>query len=145
MFRWMRLSEAYQMVTAAVGPSVVHIEVERRAAIDDSNVAHLLANQLIPSSDQGSGVIVDAAGYIVTNRHVIADGEEITVTLSDGRRIAGDNRRHRRLDRLGSVESRSGRIDADQRGAIAIAAKSARRCGPWAVRSVWIAPSRSES
>ncbi len=81
------LSEAYQMVTAAVGPSVVHIEVNRRAAADDSHVAHLLANQLIPSSDQGSGVIVDEVGHIVTNRHVIIDGEEITVTLSDGRRV----------------------------------------------------------
>jgi S1-C subfamily serine protease len=84
------LSQAYQMVTAAVGPSVVHIEVQRPAAMDHSNVAHLLANQLIPSSDQGSGVVVDAGGYIVTNRHVVADGKEIAVTLSDGRRVAAD-------------------------------------------------------
>jgi serine protease Do len=31
----------------------------------------------------GSGVIIDASGYIVTNNHVIDDAEEITVTLSD--------------------------------------------------------------
>jgi Do/DeqQ family serine protease len=36
----------------------------------------------------GSGVIVDAArGYIVTNSHVVERAEEITVTLSDGRRL----------------------------------------------------------
>ena len=31
----------------------------------------------------GSGFIVDAAGYVVTNNHVIADADEITVTLHD--------------------------------------------------------------
>jgi serine protease Do len=39
------------------------------------------------SSGQGSGVIVDAAGYIVTNYHVIRDATEIEVGLSDGRRL----------------------------------------------------------
>jgi serine protease Do len=33
----------------------------------------------------GSGVIVDAAGYIVTNSHVIEQADEIQVVLSDGR------------------------------------------------------------
>ena len=81
------LSEAYQMVTAAVGPSVVHIEVERRSPVEDSNMARLLAAEFVPSADQGSGVVVDQAGYILTNRHVILDGAEIKVTLSDGRRV----------------------------------------------------------
>ena len=31
----------------------------------------------------GSGFIIDPAGYIVTNNHVIADAEEITVSLED--------------------------------------------------------------
>lgn len=31
----------------------------------------------------GSGFIIDATGYVVTNQHVIADAEEISVTLSD--------------------------------------------------------------
>ncbi len=84
------LSEAYQMVMAAVGPSVVHIEVEHRALTDDADVARVLAHQLIPTSDQGSGVVVDSEGYIITNRHVVADGTEITVTLSDGRRLPAE-------------------------------------------------------
>ena len=33
----------------------------------------------------GSGVIVDANGLIMTNRHVIADAQEVTVVLSDRR------------------------------------------------------------
>lgn len=36
----------------------------------------------------GSGVIVDASdGYILTNHHVVADADEIQVTLSDGRTL----------------------------------------------------------
>lgn len=37
---------------------------------------------------QGSGVIVDEEGYIVTNYHVVSDAELIQVRLSDGRRVA---------------------------------------------------------
>lgn len=33
----------------------------------------------------GSGVIVDAAGHIVTNHHVIADADTVRVQLADGR------------------------------------------------------------
>ncbi|HEY2418592.1 MAG TPA: trypsin-like peptidase domain-containing protein, partial [Steroidobacteraceae bacterium] len=33
----------------------------------------------------GSGVIVDAAGHIITNNHVIANADTIMVTLADGR------------------------------------------------------------
>lgn len=32
----------------------------------------------------GSGFIIDPAGYIVTNNHVIQDADQITVTLNDG-------------------------------------------------------------
>ena len=81
------LSQAYQMVTAAVGPSVVHIEVERRPIDLSGQVVGKLARPSMQTADQGSGVIVDAEGYILTNDHVIAEGEIITVTLSDGRRV----------------------------------------------------------
>ena len=35
----------------------------------------------------GSGVIVDRAGYILTNNHVIENAQEITVRLSDSRKL----------------------------------------------------------
>ena len=82
------LSDAYEMVTAAVGPSVVHIDVKRRAFVDPSKLPAMMSSRYMLPLDQGSGVVVDQAGYILTNRHVIADGEDIVVTLSDGRRVS---------------------------------------------------------
>jgi S1-C subfamily serine protease len=38
---------------------------------------------------QGSGVIVDDGGYIMTNYHVIKDAAAVEVTLADGRIVAG--------------------------------------------------------
>jgi S1-C subfamily serine protease len=75
------------MVTAAVGPSVAHIDVHRGVSVEDASMARLLSSEASPIMDQGSGVVVDGDGYILTNRHVIADGNEITVTLGDGRRL----------------------------------------------------------
>ncbi len=37
----------------------------------------------------GSGVIIDEQGYVLTNEHVVADAEKITVTAADGREFVG--------------------------------------------------------
>ena len=42
-----------------------------------------------PKEGQGSGVIVDERGYIITNEHVVKDASKIFVTLSDGRQFGG--------------------------------------------------------
>ena len=39
-----------------------------------------------PNAGLGSGVIVSADGYILTNNHVVESADEITVILNDGRR-----------------------------------------------------------
>ena len=86
------LSEAYQMLTQYVGPSVVHIDVMREDSSDDELRKFLNS---IPVekwglvSDQGSGVVIDRSGYVITNMHVIAGAYEITVVLSDGKRCPG--------------------------------------------------------
>src|SRR5207244_3371580 len=38
----------------------------------------------------GSGFIIDTAGIVVTNNHVIADADEINVILNDGTKIKAD-------------------------------------------------------
>ncbi len=38
----------------------------------------------------GSGFIIDASGYVVTNNHVIQDAEEITVILQDNTRLKAE-------------------------------------------------------
>ncbi len=49
------------------------------SAVERSVVSVQLQN------DEGSGVILDAAGHVVTNNHVVADGGDIRVVLWDGR------------------------------------------------------------
>jgi len=38
---------------------------------------------------QGSGVIIDGRGYILTNNHVVAGSQKILVRLNDGREVTG--------------------------------------------------------
>ncbi|MCK0118794.1 trypsin-like peptidase domain-containing protein [Isoptericola sp. S6320L] len=60
----------WQAVTAAVAPSVVAIQVTGQSG-----------------GSEGSGVVLDAEGHVLTNNHVVAGGSEgtVQVTLSDGR------------------------------------------------------------
>ena len=38
---------------------------------------------------QGSGVIIDSRGYILTNNHVVAGSQQLQVHLNDGREVTG--------------------------------------------------------
>ncbi|PFG42116.1 putative serine protease PepD [Isoptericola jiangsuensis] len=60
----------WQAVTAAVAPSVVAIQVTSQSG-----------------GAEGSGVVIDDAGHILTNNHVVsgASDDKVQVTLSDGR------------------------------------------------------------
>ncbi|MCA9238231.1 MAG: trypsin-like peptidase domain-containing protein [Planctomycetales bacterium] len=63
-----QISNASRMLTNKVTPSVVSIRTHRRGG-----------------EGQGSGVIVDDHGYIVTNQHVVDGVRMVEVQLSDGR------------------------------------------------------------
>ena len=53
---------------------------------------------LVPQEGQGSGFIIDKAGHILTNYHVIADAREVWVTLHNHKKykatIVGTDRAH---------------------------------------------------
>jgi S1-C subfamily serine protease len=59
-------------------PSVVHIATNLNASIGTFN-------QPVPDG-VGTGVVLDEAGHILTNNHVIQDAQRIVVTLSNGQR-----------------------------------------------------------
>ncbi|HEX6868188.1 MAG TPA: trypsin-like peptidase domain-containing protein [Candidatus Limnocylindrales bacterium] len=67
-------------VAAKVSPAVVKIMTSGSANTDFG---------VIPESGVGSGVIYDANGWILTNRHVVEGSETLQVELSDGRTFTG--------------------------------------------------------
>ena len=85
-----QLSGASQLVSKRVGPSVVNIDTERveRSGTPIDESAHLFGFA-VPrrSQGQGSGVIIDAEGFILTNNHVIDGATRIQIALSDGRTV----------------------------------------------------------
>ena len=83
------LGTASRLVSQRVGPSVVHIDVAAVVSLDSASARFFAGGSAGPlvTPEQGSGVIVDSSGYILTNEHVIADASDIAVTLSDGRSL----------------------------------------------------------
>jgi len=79
-------------------PSVVNIyttketKVARIAPTNDplfrKFFGHLFGEEVKRATSLGSGVIVAAEGYILTNNHVVEGADEIELALTDGRRIA---------------------------------------------------------
>lgn len=73
-----------------VAPSVVSIyssETIYKAPVQRSQGSEqepIIAPQERRSTSQGSGVIIDANGLVLTNWHLIEDADEINVVLSDG-------------------------------------------------------------
>jgi S1-C subfamily serine protease len=73
-------SSAITAAAEQVSPAVVTITVEAAAATDPFS---------LPETGIGSGIIYDTAGWILTNRHVVADATMVTVDLKDGRQFQG--------------------------------------------------------
>jgi len=73
-----------------VNPSVVNIRVVIPTSITLEELPNTLPNmpttpeEAIPDQAEGSGFVLSADGYIVTNNHVVEDASRVIVTFSDG-------------------------------------------------------------
>jgi serine protease Do len=82
----------------------------------------------VPTHGQGSGFIVSADGVVLTNAHVVADADEVTVKLTDKRefksKVVG-------VDKLSDVAVL--RIDAKDLPTVRIGDPKGSRVGEWVV------------
>ncbi len=94
-------------VVASVGPAVVRLDTTRTVArepmqspFDDPFFRRFFGDSFgvdpfgegpseFQQSGQGSGLIIDSAGVILTNAHVVSGADTVTVVLRDGRRFEG--------------------------------------------------------
>ena len=63
---------------------------ESVVGIDSTKLTRDYRFGLVPIEGQGSGVIIDPNGTIVTNHHVIDDASKVQVHLKDGRSLVGE-------------------------------------------------------
>src|SRR5207253_1952344 len=96
------LEDAFTIVADRVTPAVVNVStVAKKPSAEETpeRFREFFGEEFYerffrrrPRDDaraSGSGVIVDPKGYILTNNHVIENAQDITVRLSDGRKLAG--------------------------------------------------------
>lgn len=109
-------------VVAVVKPSVVAITTEV--------IGRDFFNRPYTQEGAGSGWIIDEDGIIVTNNHVVAGAQTITVTLDDGRTFTADINSVF-TDRLNDLAIFS--IDAQNLPALEIGDSSTLRVGDWVI------------
>lgn len=91
-----KLSASFADVSKRVESAVVNIDTKGKvpeikakgdeSAGDSDDIMDFFKRQMPrrPSFSVGSGFIVDSAGYILTNNHVVAEASRITVSLPSG-------------------------------------------------------------
>jgi serine protease Do len=87
------LDEQSAVIRAAAAVSPAIVTITSRINGDLGSGADPSANPSdpfsLPATGVGSGIIYDAAGWILTNRHVVAGSDAVTVKLKDGREFQG--------------------------------------------------------
>lgn len=75
--------QAAQPGTLTAAP-ILDLAAQQQAFIDLFQRANPAVVGIQMSAGQGSGFVVDAAGYIITNNHVVAEGGQIFAQFADG-------------------------------------------------------------
>lgn len=76
----------FENAAAKASPAVVHIKVLKRMSARSYGFGDMSSNDSGSDAQQvgsGSGVIVSAGGYIVTNNHVVENADDLRVTLNN--------------------------------------------------------------
>ena len=93
-----QLNDAFVSVFEHVAPAVVVIDVSKKSSDAESSEYFPDFFQSPPGSgdphrqraqSEGSGFIIQSAGYVLTNNHVVAGATAINVRLKDGRQFTG--------------------------------------------------------
>ena len=98
------ISRAFTGVAKIIRPAVVNIKVERQVVamsrpnfndpfeffFGNRSQMGRTSPRTQTQTGQGSGVIVDSKGYILTNNHVVGDADAIRVSLLDGREFQAE-------------------------------------------------------
>ena len=95
----------------------------------------------------GSGFVIDKAGHIVTNYHVVGDAQTVHVSFSNSDSMKARDRRQRPVDRRRPAQGRRelARAQAARRSATPTTSRSATRSPPSATRSATTAASAPAS
>ena len=90
-------SDAFAALAEQVGAATVHISSHRSPTLT-TGLEQLLRDFQLPrpqvtqehqGETTGSGVLIRADGLVLTNHHVVGEGDDLRVTLRDGRQYPG--------------------------------------------------------
>jgi serine protease Do len=118
-----------------VNPSVVYVQTTARSRAQEQQVPpefqdffRRFQQQQPPRLRQGSGTgfITSRDGYILTNNHVVADADRVTVKLLDNREFNA-----RVVGRDPNTDVAVIKIDADNLPAVSFGSSEAARIGDW--------------